>query len=104
MSRRPPARVSVLSSGGLELLVIEVTPDCAAADALEGPRPGLSELTAAEREVALLAIQGLDNATIAARRRTSVSTVANQLGRVYAKLGIASRAELVLRWSVARAE
>jgi CRISPR-associated protein Csx14 len=44
-------------------------------------------LTRAEREVARLACQGLDNATIARRLGRSQRTVANQLSQVYAKLG-----------------
>jgi DNA-binding CsgD family transcriptional regulator len=52
------------------------------------------ELTAAEREVARMAVEGCSDAEIAARRGTSRSTVANQLGRIYRKLGVASRAEL----------
>lgn len=43
-------------------------------------------LTPAEREVARLACQGLDNATIARRLHRSTRTVANQLTSVYAKL------------------
>ncbi len=43
-------------------------------------------LTPAEREVARLACQGLDNAGIARRLRRSQRTVANQLSQVYAKL------------------
>ncbi|MDR7554067.1 MAG: CRISPR-associated ring nuclease [Armatimonadota bacterium] len=43
-------------------------------------------LTPAEREVAHLACQGLDNAAIARRLHRSVRTVANQLTAVYAKL------------------
>jgi DNA-binding CsgD family transcriptional regulator len=52
------------------------------------------ELTAAEREVARMAVEGCSDTEIAARRGTSRSTVANQLGRIYRKLSVASRAEL----------
>lgn len=44
-------------------------------------------LTRAEREVAALACEGLDNAAIAARLHKSERTVANQLTQAYAKLG-----------------
>ena len=56
----------------------------------EAPRP----LSPAEREVALLAVQGATNAAIARRRGTSDRTVANQLAAVFEKLGVHSRAEL----------
>jgi DNA-binding NarL/FixJ family response regulator len=56
-------------------------------------------LTAAEREVALLVGEGLDNAEIARRRRRSERTVANQIASIFDKLAIGSRAELVLRLS-----
>ncbi len=54
----------------------------------------LAPLSAAEREVALLAVQGATNAAIAARRASAERTVANQLCAVFAKLGVHSRAEL----------
>lgn len=54
-------------------------------------------LTKAENAVAQLAAQGLSNKEIASRRSASVSTVANQLSVIYAKLGIASREELALQ-------
>ena len=57
----------------------------------------LDELSEAEREVALLACAGESNEAIAARRRRSARTVANQLGAAFAKLGVHSRIELVVR-------
>ncbi len=67
---------------------------------LAGARPrrlqfsGVEALTAAERRVADLAAEGLSNRTIAQRLYVTPKTVENQLGRVYVKLGIASRADL----------
>lgn len=55
------------------------------------PPPGL---TPAEREVIHLVLDGLSNREIAAQRRTSVKTVANQLRCIYQRLGISSRYEL----------
>jgi DNA-binding CsgD family transcriptional regulator len=52
------------------------------------------DLTPREREVALLAGQGLSSRAIAERLEVSVRTVDNQLGRAYRKLGVTSRAEL----------
>lgn len=68
--------------------------------ALSVPLPSPPDrLTEAELEVARLAVEGLDNKSIAARRGTSVRTVANQLASVYRKLGVSSRAELAATWS-----
>jgi DNA-binding CsgD family transcriptional regulator len=53
-----------------------------------------ADLTPREREVALLAAQGLASRLIAERLDVSVRTVDNQLGRAYRKLGVTSRAEL----------
>jgi DNA-binding CsgD family transcriptional regulator len=54
----------------------------------------LAKLTAAERAVAVLAMRGLDNRSIAAQLHREVSTVKDHLTRVYAKLGVKSRAQL----------
>ena len=53
-----------------------------------------ADLTRREREVALLAAQGMTSRRIAAKLGVSVRTVDNQLGRVYTKLGVAGRREL----------
>jgi DNA-binding CsgD family transcriptional regulator len=55
---------------------------------------GVDALTAAERRVAELAAGGLSNRVIAQQLYVTPKTVENQLGRVYGKLGITSRAEL----------
>ena len=57
----------------------------------------VAELTAAEREVVRLVLEGCSNREIAKRRRASVKTIANQLAAVYQKLGISSRFELAAR-------
>jgi len=54
-----------------------------------------AELTPAEREVAELIAEGLSNAEIARRRSTASRTVANQIARIFEKLGVGSRSELV---------
>ncbi len=51
-------------------------------------------LTQREREVALLAAQGLTSRAIGERLYVASRTVDNHLARIYAKLGVASRAEL----------
>jgi DNA-binding CsgD family transcriptional regulator len=60
----------------------------------------LGDLTAAEREVAfLLASSGASTAHIATLRRTSASTVSNQIAALCAKLRVHGRFELILRWA-----
>lgn len=54
----------------------------------------LSVLTAAERDVARLAYQGLSNRAIASLRATSTHTVAGQIARVLRKLRVSSRLAL----------
>jgi DNA-binding CsgD family transcriptional regulator len=56
-----------------------------------------SALTAQERRVAGLAAQGLANGQIAAALHLSPKTISSHLQRVYAKLGMHSRRELILR-------
>lgn len=56
--------------------------------------PLSSELTTAERDVARALLRGHSNAKIAADRRRSLRTVANQVAVVFRKLGVRSRGEL----------
>jgi DNA-binding CsgD family transcriptional regulator len=85
-----PARMTRFAHGGHEFAVIKI--DIA---------PKLpSSLTVAESEIATLVIEGLSNAAIAERRRTSVRTVANQLRSIYSKLGVESRRQLCSRFSL----
>jgi DNA-binding CsgD family transcriptional regulator len=59
-----------------------------------GPAMPVSVLTIREREVAMLAAAHTSSREIATRLHLSVRTVDNYLGRVYAKLGVSSRAQL----------
>jgi DNA-binding CsgD family transcriptional regulator len=56
--------------------------------------PTGAALTAMEQRVADLAASGLTNRQVATQLRISVSTVSSQLSRIYAKLGVRSRATL----------
>jgi len=61
-------------------------------------RPGdvaRDELTESEHQVASLAVQGLQNREIAGRLFMSVKTVEAHLTRIYRKLGVRTRVELV---------
>ncbi|MFN6122806.1 MAG: response regulator transcription factor, partial [Actinomycetes bacterium] len=53
------------------------------------------ELTRTERQVVELVARGRSNAEIAAELHLSVRTVESNLTRVYRKLGVRSRAELI---------
>jgi len=55
---------------------------------------GAESLTASERRVASLAVEGRSNRDIAQELFVSPKTVENHLGRVYTKLGIGNRREL----------
>lgn len=57
-------------------------------------KDALASLTAAEREVALLAARGVSSAEIARQRGAAVRTVCNQLARIFRKLRVRSRGEL----------
>jgi DNA-binding CsgD family transcriptional regulator len=70
------------------------------------PRPsyGWESLTASESAIVDLAGQGLTNTEIAARLFVSRRTVESHLGRIYTKLGLSSRAQLVAAIARRRAE
>lgn len=59
------------------------------------PASGWPSLTPAERDVARLICEGLANKEIATRLFVSPRTVQAHLTNIYAKLGIASRVQLV---------
>ncbi|HEY8978526.1 MAG TPA: helix-turn-helix transcriptional regulator, partial [Streptomyces sp.] len=82
--RQVEAAVVAPSAGGAPA-VVERQP---AADALEG-------LASMERQVASLVMEGATNREIAARLFISVKTVEATLTRVYRKLGIRSRVDIV---------
>ena len=58
------------------------------------PTTGWASLTTAERDVALLAAQGLTNTEIGQRLFISPRTAKAHLAHVFAKLGITSRRQL----------
>jgi len=66
-----------------------------------GRAPASEELTPTERRVAELVAEGLPTKAVAAELFVSVKTVEGHLSRIYAKLGVRSRAELAAKFSVA---
>ena len=55
----------------------------------------LSELSVREREVALIAVEGLPNCTIASRLDIGEVTVKKHMGQIFKKLGVRNRSELI---------
>lgn len=83
-----PSRATPMSLGGLRAWLIEIDfvslPAC---------------LTASERSIVALLLDGLNGAELAAKRGRSYRTIANQLAMIYRKCGVNSRQELVARLS-----
>jgi DNA-binding CsgD family transcriptional regulator len=91
LHRRP------LADGGVRFVAIAARP--------RADVPALhAELTAREREVALLAAQGLANRQTAARLNIAVRTVENHLRAIYEKLGVCNRVQLARRLGLAMGE
>jgi DNA-binding NarL/FixJ family response regulator len=83
---------------GLSAEVASVHPDMPGLRVVSMPRPeprSQGVLTTAEREVLALLCEGLSNTEIAARRRRSLRTVANQMASLFQKFGISGRRQLV---------
>lgn len=57
--------------------------------------PALAGLTRRERDVALLVADGMTSSAIGERLRLSARTVDNYLGRIYQKLGVTNRRDVV---------
>lgn len=86
-ARRP--RVALFSAGDA-LFVVSSEP-------LDGALT--ARLSASERAVAALVVEGLDNASIARARGRSLRTIANQVAAVLRKVGVGSRVELAALFS-----
>jgi len=88
----PPAgtRASRGHAGAVEVVVLSWPVG-------KGEPDPMALLSEAEREVAALLLAGHDRARIAEWRGTSRRTVDKQIERLYRKLGVGSRSELVSR-------
>jgi DNA-binding CsgD family transcriptional regulator len=64
-----------------------------------GRGPSTGELTPSERRVAALVAEGRSNKEVAGTLVITVKTVESHLSRIYAKLGLHSRAELAHRFA-----
>jgi DNA-binding CsgD family transcriptional regulator len=73
-----------------ERVIVLSVPELAASALPKG------SLTKTEQQIAERAARGESNAQIARARKTSPRTVANQLARIYEKLGVRSRVELAV--------
>jgi DNA-binding CsgD family transcriptional regulator len=62
-------------------------------------RPGWASLTAGERRVVPLVIEGLSYREIGERLAISRRTVETHVAHVFSKLGVRSRAELADAWT-----
>ena len=66
---------------------------------VQEPRDILAQLTEREAQMAQLVAQGKSNNEVASALGLQLSTVRNAMSRIYVKLGIASRAELIVALS-----
>lgn len=87
MSDEHRARVGRLRRGAREYAYLSYAPRALA-------RP--AALTNAEAQIAELVLRGASSAEIARARGVSLRTIANQLASIYRKVGVCTRAELIL--------
>ena len=95
-----PELTAFFAPSGLRAKLAEVS--IQGENLLVGAYPLINEdqvegLTEAERAVLAHLMAGSTNGDIAQRRKTSESTVANQVGAIFQKLGVMSRSELAAR-------
>ena len=78
--------------------------DVRSARVLRGAEGDRDQLTPSEHQVASLAVRGLQNREIAQRLFMSPKTVEAHLTRIYRKLGVRTRVELVHRYQPSPAQ
>ncbi|HYW28587.1 MAG TPA: helix-turn-helix transcriptional regulator, partial [Gaiellales bacterium] len=89
------ARVTFAELGAAPWLARVDAEDGRSARSLRPADVARDELTESEHQVASLAVQGLQNREIAGRLFMSVKTVEAHLTRIYRKIGVRTRVELV---------
>jgi len=88
-------RVDLVGFDRAESLIVPTTDVEVLRSGIDRASPRLAVLTPEERAVVELVVCGATNAEIARARRKTRKTIENQLYRIYGKLGVESRAELV---------
>jgi DNA-binding CsgD family transcriptional regulator len=92
---RPTVRTGARRDDSVPLLDIEVDGVRCVLARVGGPRPRHQSLSSREREIARMIAEGHTNKTVAAVLEISSWTVSTHLRRIFAKLGVASRAAMV---------
>lgn len=101
--RSAPASALIRAPGGLRALLFTAAGTQFALLEWPAAAPGQpAKFGAAEGEVLRLLARGLSNAEIARARGRSTRTVANQVARIFRKLGVRSRLELFALLSAGR--
>ena len=85
--------------GWLSPIAASVAASMARGETPDRPRHPDAGLTERELEVVDLLCQGLSNAAIAQQLWLTEKTVKNHLNHIFAKLGVRSRTEAVVRWT-----
>ena len=88
-------RVDLIGFDRAESLIVPTADVEVLRSGIDRASPRLAVLTPEEREIVELVVCGATNAEIARARRKTRKTIDNQLYRIYGKLGVESRAELV---------
>ena len=91
---RPLAQVAALAAAGTDVLPDLAGPRAAADQA--GCWQGSEELTARERQIAVLVARGLSNKDVAERLVISKRTVDAHVNHIFAKLDLTSRVQLTI--------
>lgn len=101
--REQPVEAATHRAGPAEQPVDAVQPAVAAAPPMRSGKPGPRgaarfELSLREAEVMELIVQGCSNRDIAQRLFLAEKTIKNHVNRIYAKLGVSSRAAAIAQW------
>jgi DNA-binding NarL/FixJ family response regulator len=93
-----PIAVSALVGLARNRIADEPAPASSDAPRRDSPAVGAFGLSAREAEITGLIAQGRSNSEIAAELVVAEKTIKNHINRIYAKLGVVSRAAAIARW------